>query len=82
MVGTREASDTLGTAVVADLKQNGDVVRVDGFEEARDMVDQNSREKLRFGLGSQPRVHQSPQVQGMDQRCASLEKLSQVLRWR
>lgn len=33
-------------------------------------------------MGSQPRVPQSPQVQGRDQRCASLEKLSRALRWR
>lgn len=70
MAGTREASDTAGTVVVAGLKQSGDVVRVDGSEEAQDMVDQNSKEKLGFVLGSQPRVPQSPQVQGRDQRCA------------
>lgn len=57
-------------------------MRVDESEEAQDMVDQNSKEKLGFVLGSQPRVPQSPRVQGRDQRCASLEKLARVLRWR
>lgn len=46
MAGTREASDTVGTVGVADLKRNGDVVRVAEFGEAQDMVDRNSKEKL------------------------------------